>query len=391
MGQHLIRRPSKYPKFTHGFIDRHGKTRFYFRRRGFKKVPLPGLPWSPEFMQAYEAALAGQRVEVGSSRVKPGTIRALAVSYFSSTAFRSLKPSSQSGRRSVIEKFCRELDREGHPLGDKSGATLQREHIVRLLAARAEKPESANALRKALRAMMQHAVEMGLRPDDPTRDVKAIKVKTEGFHSWTDAEISQFEARHPVGSRARLALALLLYTGQRGSDVVGMGRQHVRDGAILVQQIKTGVRLEIPIYADLAEIIAATPSAGLAFLANDHGRPFTIGHFGIGSATVATRPGCGTAAPMACAKPPPAAWRKPDAPNTRSKRSRDTRSLAEVIRYTRAADQKRLAVQAMNKLRTETGQPSPRLAKKEKNNEKSNGVFCSPIPPRNSTPPCRRS
>ena len=56
MGPHLMSRP---PKFVQGFIDRHGKARFYFRRAGFKAVALPGLPWSPEFMAAYEKALAG--------------------------------------------------------------------------------------------------------------------------------------------------------------------------------------------------------------------------------------------------------------------------------------------------------------------------------------------
>jgi len=75
-----MRRP---PKFVNGYIDRHGKPRFYFRRAGFKKVPLPGLPWSPEFMAAYEKALAGQPIPVGAARVLPGTIRALAVSYYS--------------------------------------------------------------------------------------------------------------------------------------------------------------------------------------------------------------------------------------------------------------------------------------------------------------------
>jgi hypothetical protein len=52
-----MRRP---PKYVQGFIDRHGKARFYFRRAGFEAVRLPGLPWSPEFMAAYEAALTGQ-------------------------------------------------------------------------------------------------------------------------------------------------------------------------------------------------------------------------------------------------------------------------------------------------------------------------------------------
>jgi hypothetical protein len=71
MGPHLMRRP---PKYVQGFIDRHGKARFYFRRAGFKTVALPGLPWSPPFMAAYEAALSGQPAEIGASRVKPGTM-----------------------------------------------------------------------------------------------------------------------------------------------------------------------------------------------------------------------------------------------------------------------------------------------------------------------------
>jgi hypothetical protein len=62
----------RLPKYVHGFIDRHGKPRFYFRRSGFNKMPLPGLPWAPEFMTAYEQALAGQPVRVSSVCVSLG-------------------------------------------------------------------------------------------------------------------------------------------------------------------------------------------------------------------------------------------------------------------------------------------------------------------------------
>src|SRR5262245_22749673 len=99
MGQYLMRRA---PKYVHGFIDRHGKPRFDFRRPGFKKVPLRGLPWSPEFMAAYEAALTGQPSRIGNTRVRPGTIYALAISYFNSTGFRAMKPSTQSVYRNLI-------------------------------------------------------------------------------------------------------------------------------------------------------------------------------------------------------------------------------------------------------------------------------------------------
>jgi site-specific recombinase XerD len=145
-------------------------------------------------------------------------MRAVAVSYFNSTVFRTMAPSTQSTYRNIIDRFCETADKDGRAYGDKPAATLQREHIVKLMAARADKPDSANGLRKVLRAMMVHAVEVGLRADDPTRDVKAIRIKSDGYHSWTDDEIAQFERHHPIGSRARLALALLLYTGQRRSD-----------------------------------------------------------------------------------------------------------------------------------------------------------------------------
>jgi hypothetical protein len=217
----------RYPRYVHPYIDVRGKPRFYFRRAGFKQVPLQKLPWSPEFMAAYEAAKAGQHAPAVPSRIKPGTLRALALSYFGSTAFLSMKPRTRRVYRNRIEQLCRQTDPNGNAYGDKSATTLLREHVVKMMGAIA-KPESANLLRKVLRAMMQHAVEIGMRADDPTRDVKAIRAKSDGIHSWGEQEIARFEGQHPVGTRPRLAQALLLYTGQRRGDVVRMGRQHVR-------------------------------------------------------------------------------------------------------------------------------------------------------------------
>jgi hypothetical protein len=75
MGPRVMRR---LPKFVHGFIDRHGKPRFYFRRPGFESVALQGLPYSAEFMRAYEAALAGQP-RPPATRAGAGTMAALAL------------------------------------------------------------------------------------------------------------------------------------------------------------------------------------------------------------------------------------------------------------------------------------------------------------------------
>jgi integrase len=342
------------PKFVHGFIDRHGKARFYFRRAGFKKMSLPGLPWSPEFMAAYATALAGQPAQIGGAPVRPGSIRALAVSYYNSIGFRSMKPSTQSVYRNIIDRFCKETDKQGRTHGDKGTATLQREHIVKLMAARAEKPDSANGLRKALRAMMKHAVEVGLRVDDPTRDVKAIRVKSDGYHSWTDDEISQFEKRHPVGSRARLALALLLYTGQRRSDVVRMGRQHIRDAVLQVRQQKTGAELSIPVHPVLAAIVAETPADHLSFLTTQFGQPFTAAGFGNWFREQCNEAGLPHCSAHGLRKA--AARRLAEAGCTEHEIAAITghASLREVARYTKAADQKKLAASAMEKVKRGT-------------------------------------
>jgi integrase len=344
-----MRRP---PKFVQGFLDRHGKPRFYFRRPGYKSVPLPGLPWSTDFMAAYEQAAAGQPLMIGAKRVKPGTIRALAVSYFSSIAFNSMKASSQRVRRRIIDRFCEQLDQDGQKCGDKNAATMKREHVVKLMAERAAKPESANGLRKALRAMMQHAIDTGIRSDDPTRDVKKIKPRWKGgHHSWEEEEIEQFEARHPIGTTARLALALLLYSGQRKSDVVRMGPQHIRNGGLRVRQDKTDAELVIPLHPTLASIIAASPSGHLAFLTTQFGRPFSVAGFGNWF-----REQCDMANLHHCSAHglrKAAARRLAEAGCSEHEIAAITghASLSEVRRYTKAVNQKRLAEAAMAKVK----------------------------------------
>jgi integrase len=372
MGKHLMRHP---PKYVQRFIDRHGKARFYFRRIGFKSVPLPGLPWSPEFMATYEVALAGQLSDFGSERVKPGTLRALAVSYYNSAAFRGeLKPITQSVYRNIIDRFCTEKDRDGQLYGEKRAATLQAQHIAKLMAARVDKPDSANGLRKVLRAMMKHAIEIGLRADDPTREIKAIKSKNKaGFHRWTDADIAQFEARHAIGSKPRLAMALGLYFGQARQDVVAMGPQHIRDGVLEWVRKKTesttALELFIPVHPELRGILEATPSGHMTFLVTGFGRPFTAAGFGGWF-----RDQCNSAGLRHCTfhgLRKAAASRLADIGCTPHEIAAITghASLKEIERYTRTADRKRLAAAAIAKqvkAGTSSVKPGDRFDKKGK-------------------------
>src|SRR5262249_35172728 len=188
-----------------------------------------------------------------------------------------------------------------------------------------------------LRALMQHGVEIGTRSDDPTRDVRKLPTaKGEGYHSWTEGEIEQFERHHPVGSRARLAFALLLCTGQRRSDVVRIGRQHLSDNAICVRQLKTGREVWVPVHEALTPILASA-STNLTFLLTDQGKPYTAAGFGNWFRANAGR----RAVRMQCPRPP-------QGRRTPSSGSRmltheiaaitGHTSLKEIARYTEAAD-----------------------------------------------------
>src|SRR5262249_7916413 len=188
-------------------------------------------------------------------------------------------------------------------------------------------------------------------------------------------EIAQFEQRHPIGSRARLALALLLYTGQGRSDVVRMGRQHIRDGVLHIRQQKTGAELAIPVHPDLAAIVAETPADHLTFLTTQFGQSFKTTGFGNWF-----REQCDVAGLKHCSAHglrKAAARRLAEAGCTEHEIAAITghASLREVSRYTKAADQKRLPAAAMEKVkaRTSSGKPASGLPKQKRTDEKSKG------------------
>jgi integrase len=132
--------------------------------------------------------------------------------------------------------------------------------------------------------MFGWAVRQRLMKANPARDAERASYAAEGFHTWTVDEVRQFEERHPVGTKARLALALLLFTGSRRGDVVTFGRQHVKDGTLRFVPRKTRykrmIASEKPILPELATILAAGPTGDLTFLVTEYGKPFTAAGFG---------------------------------------------------------------------------------------------------------------
>jgi enterobacteria phage integrase len=159
-----------------------------------------------------------------------------------------------------------------------------------------------------------------------------------------------FEKRWPKGSRERLSFTLLLYTGQRGSDVHRMQWTDLVGGAIRVAQQKTKTKLTIPLHSDLKALLAVACREHATIVSTSYKKPFSVKGFGQ-MMTVAIRK---AALPQRC-KPhglrKAAARRLVEAGCSASEIMSITghKTLAEVERYTRAAQQERLARQAIQR------------------------------------------
>jgi integrase len=275
--------------------NRHGREVVYViagsgkRRRVRIREPFG----SPGFMAAYEAAVAelvGQPVALGKfPEPKKGTLRWLAGRYFASPNFRDLDARSRGVRMSVIESCLREPSEPSSPhlIADCPLALFGPKQVRMLRDRRADKPGAANNRMKYLSALFGWALEN--LPDavtrNPVRDVQKLKYETHGFRPWSETDLAKFEDAYPVGTKQRLALALLLFTGARRSDVVGLGPACVRDGMLRFVPRKTrrirGEATPKPYLAELARIVAATKLRGRdVFLVTDYGKPFSVAGFG---------------------------------------------------------------------------------------------------------------
>lgn len=278
--------PSIRVKYVVEDTDRHGNVRLHLRRPGQPKLRLPGPLGSPEFWAAYHEALAAPTVQRPKGGAPlPGSMRWLILEYYKTPEFKMLDPKTRRVRTAAFERFCAHVEPGGTiPDGDRAFAEMRPSHVRARRDLLAETPGAANNLVKFLRVLFKFAIRYDHHDRNPAAEVELLKGSAEGWHSWTLAEIEQFESRYPVGTTPRLVLALALYTGQRRADLAMLGRQHERDGWLHFTQHKgrnkSPVRLQIPIIAELRRIIDASPTGDLTYIAGANGRPLKANSLG---------------------------------------------------------------------------------------------------------------
>lgn len=280
-------------RYLKQYRDRHGKMRLYVRIPGRPEIRLQvNSTDDPNFGLAYAAALNGEQVhnsvpqsKASASNTIQGSLRALCVAYSGFLAKdTTLSERTKYTRRRHLEEVCREVSASNVPAGDVPVDKMAPKHVQQLLDRKRDTPEASNDRRKALLALFKWAVPRGLAQGNPAAQTDKIRTHSEGFATWKQEHIQRFVETHPLGTKPYLAVALLLYTGQRRADVVRFGRQHIKEGALRFVQQKNERRMHksmrIPILPQLQEALDLVPSTQLTFLVTEFGKPFTAAGFG---------------------------------------------------------------------------------------------------------------
>jgi integrase len=260
-------------------LNRHGTRVWYYRDGHGPRSRIPGLYGSPAFNAALNAAMGRATtpaVTSGLTHTDSGSLAWLVDQFQSSSAWSATKPATQKQRRNILARVVKENG--SYAVRDLDHAWV--EDLRDLVADDGRATAMANAVVKVLRAFFEWATPKHM-PVNIAQSVKLIaRDDRVGFHSWTEVELERFEAYYPLGTRERLAYSVLLWTGQRRSDCVKFGKQHVlRNGRLFLRQGKTNNPVTIPIMPELAEALAAGPVGDLCWIVGDKGNPLTADTF----------------------------------------------------------------------------------------------------------------
>ena len=344
--------------------DRQRRVKYlWFRNRaaGGPRIPLRGPEGSPEFLEDYHAALAGTLQPVGPANApaQKGTMLWLVQSYFQSGEFRQLAPGTRKQKESVLLRFCNWRPEKGaKPVAERPYRTLRPAHLRVIRDTMLETPQAANNMLKTVKTLYSFAIRYELATENPAAGVESlISNNPDGHHAWTLAEVQQFARRWPPGTKQHLAMALLLMTGLRRSDVVRIGQQHVRDGWLILREEKRGrgqaAKLnEIEMIPALQEIIDASPTGDLTFLVTEYGKPFSRDGFGNWFRDACDAAGLSHCSAHGLRKALMTILAELGGTAHMIQAIGNWTSLAEPTRYTRSVDRRRLATQASALLQT---------------------------------------
>jgi integrase len=269
--------------------DPNGNARYYVRKPGRLKIRIRETledvdgNISAEFLKSYFEALSvldGAKPTPKAPREK--TFFWLVDQYFRSETFNRYDDLTKADKRGVLNRFC-------ETVGELPYAEFRKQDVERSRDKRSATPGAADKLVKYLRTMFNWAIEKQHILQNPAIGVAKINTESEGWPTWTPAEVDTYRKHHKIGTKARLALELMLNVGARISDTVRIGRQHEQneDGRRWLKFVawknrnkRSRKTIQCMVLPSLEEALAHTSTGDMTYMVNDLGRAFTINGFG---------------------------------------------------------------------------------------------------------------
>jgi site-specific recombinase XerC len=213
--------PRPRPPHLHRERTRHGRTAWYVRIGHGSRIRLRAEYGTPEFEAEYRAALEGRPPASRERAATMGSLTWLVERYRETIAWTGLSFATRRQRENIMAGV---LAQAGH----EPAAAIKRAHIVAGRDRRGETPAQARHFLDAMRGLFRWALDAGHVKADPTVGIaNPAQPERGGFPVWTEDDVARYEACWPVGTKERVWLDVLLYTGLRRGDAVQLGRQHV--------------------------------------------------------------------------------------------------------------------------------------------------------------------
>lgn len=264
--------------------DRHGKIRYRFRRKGWKSAYIQEEPGSAEFHKAYARIIEEGPLPtagaISAAKIERGTLDDLIARFKATTKWKKKGERTMYKQARILERFADRKDQKGRRYGNRPVAKVTVIWLDKILAGMSATPAAANELRKVLAGVMDHAIRLGWRTENPARLTDVYK-EGPGFHTWTEAEIEQYRAKHELGTMARLALELALNTAARRCNVATLTRDDIQNGRIVVDHAKGNENTSVEMLPMAKAALEALPAAPIKFLVTtQHGKPFSVAGLG---------------------------------------------------------------------------------------------------------------
>lgn len=199
----------------------------------------------------------------------PGSLLDIIAHYKRSPGYRNLRDRTR-------HDYSVYLDILAETWGPHPVTSIQRKHALALRDNYLDTPSKADRLVTVLRILLAFAVEREFLKENPVRDIKPFP-RGPGHRTWPDEAVGRFLAKAPP--TMALAIKLGLYTGQREGDCLTMSWHDYDGRTIRVVQSKTGAKLRIPVHTKLAEALEAHPRTSPIILTTETGKPFTGSNF----------------------------------------------------------------------------------------------------------------